>query len=99
MKNITLARLMVTATVSLAACATFAQAVIIAPTAPPPPRVEVVPAPRPGYAWDNGHWRWGHGQYVWAPGHWQPVRAGYHWVPGHWAQRGPRWRWIEGHWA
>jgi hypothetical protein len=76
-----------------------AQAVVIAPMAPPPPRVEVAPAPRPGYMWDQGRWRWEHGRYVWAPGHWQPVRAGYRWVPGHWAQRGPHWRWIEGHWA
>jgi hypothetical protein len=76
-----------------------AQAVMVSPMAPPPPRVEVVPAPRDGYVWDQGRWRWEHGRYAWAPGHWQPVRVGYHWVPGHWAQRGPHWRWIEGHWA
>lgn len=99
MKNTTLARLLAAATLSLAATASFAQEGIIAPAAPPPPRVEVMPAPRDGYVWDHGHWRWDHGQYVWAPGHWQPVRVGYHWVPGHWAERGPHWRWIEGHWA
>ena len=59
----------------------------------------LVPAPRDGYVWDQGRWRWDHGRYVWVPGHWQPVRVGYHWVPGHWAQHGPHWRWIEGHWA
>jgi hypothetical protein len=85
--------------VSLTAAPAFAQAVIVAPMAPPPPRVEVMPAPRAGYVWDQGRWRWEQGRYVWAPGHWQPVRVGYHWVPGHWAQRGPHWRWIEGHWA
>ncbi|MEX3633544.1 YXWGXW repeat-containing protein [Paraburkholderia sp. BR14320] len=82
---------------TLTATPAFAQ-VVIAPMAPPP-RVEVVPAPRDGYVWDQGRWRWEHGRYVWAPGHWQPVRVGYRWVPGHWAQRGPHWRWIEGHWA
>lgn len=99
MKKSSLVRLLVAATVSLVASATFAQEVIVAPMAPPPPRVEVMPAPRAGYAWDHGHWRWDHGQYVWIPGHWQPVRVGYHWVPGHWDQRGPHWHWVEGHWA
>jgi WXXGXW repeat (2 copies) len=99
MKNTTLARFLVAATVSLVASISFAQEIIVAPIAPPPPRVEVVPGARPGYAWDHGHWRWDHGQYLWAPGHWQPVRVGYRWVPGHWDQRGPHWRWVEGHWA
>jgi hypothetical protein len=84
---------------TLAATPASAQAVIVAPMAPPPPRVEVVPAPRAGYVWDQGRWRWDHGRYVWVPGHWQPVRVGYRWVPGHWVQRGPNWRWVEGHWA
>ncbi|WGS54860.1 YXWGXW repeat-containing protein [Paraburkholderia sp. D15] len=86
-------------TAALTATPARAQAVIVAPMAPPPPRVEVVPAPRAGYVWDQGRWRWNHGRYVWVPGHWQPVRVGYRWVPGHWVQRGPNWRWVEGHWA
>jgi len=84
---------------ALATSAVFAQAVIVAPVAPPPPRVEVMPAPRAGYVWDQGHWHWRHGRYVWIPGHWRGVRAGYHWVPGHWVARGPNWRWVPGHWA
>jgi hypothetical protein len=83
--------------VMLTAAPALAQAVIVAPMAPPTPRVEVVPAPRAGYVWDQGRWRWEHGRYVWVQGHWQPVRIGYRWVPGHWAQRGPNWRWVEGH--
>lgn len=70
---------------TLASTCAFAQTVIIAPHAPPPPRAEVVPPPRAGYAWDPGHWRWEGG--------------GYRWVPGHWAARGPNWRWVPGHWA
>ena len=62
-------------------------------------RVEVVPAPRVGYVWDKGHWRWDHGRYVWVAGHWQAERVGYHWVPGHWVAHGPNWRWVPGHWA
>ncbi|WP_374729594.1 hypothetical protein [Caballeronia choica] len=76
----------------------FSQAVIIAPSAPPPMRFEPVPPPRPGYGWDGGHWRWEGGRYVWAPGHWQPVHAGYRWMPGHWVQTAHGWRWIDGHW-
>ncbi|MFC6313944.1 hypothetical protein [Paraburkholderia dipogonis] len=59
----------------------------------------VAPAPRAGYAWDPGHWRWVQGRYVWVGGHWQAVRVGHRWVPGHWVARGPNWRWVEGHWA
>ncbi len=77
----------------------FAQAVIIAPVAPPPPRVEVVPRRLVrGYVGIRAAGV-GIGRYVWVPGHWQAVRVGYHWVPGHWVQRGPNWRWVEGHWA
>ena len=65
----------------------------------PPPRVEVIPAPRTGYVWVNGHWRWWQGAYVWEPGHWITVRVGYHWIPGHWASRGSGWVWIDGYWA
>ncbi|MEQ5843924.1 hypothetical protein N0A02_31155 [Paraburkholderia acidicola] len=100
MRTANLAKYLVATLAALAASATFAQAIIVTPTAPPPPvRVEVVPAPRAGYVWDRGHWQWINGAYAWVPGHWQLVRVGYRWVPGHWAQFGPRWRWIEGHWA
>ena len=26
--------------------------------APPPPQVDVVPAPRPGFVWAPGYWAW-----------------------------------------
>jgi hypothetical protein len=79
--------------------ASAAEVVIYAPGAPPAVRYEPVPAPRAGYVWDHGHWRYEHGHYVWIEGHWQAERVGYHWVPGHWVEHGPNWRWIEGHWA
>jgi hypothetical protein len=72
---------------------------VIAPSAPPPVRYEAMPAPRHGFVWDQGHWRWDHGRYVWVPGHWQRERVGYHWVPGHWVAHGPNYHWVEGHWA
>ncbi|MFP3563452.1 YXWGXW repeat-containing protein [Paraburkholderia sp. SIMBA_030] len=97
--RLAMATLATIAALSSAPTPASAQAIIVAPIAPPPPRVEVVPAPRVGYVWDRGRWRWDHGRYVWVGGHWQPVRAGYRWIPGHWIQRDPNWRWVEGHWA
>ena len=52
--------------------------------APPPPRVEVVPAPRVGY--------------VWAPGYWVRERRGYHWRPHRWEEHDGRWRFDRGRW-
>ena len=46
------------------------QAEIYVPTAPPPPRVEVVPVlPRERVEiehWQPGYWRWNGGEYVWS---------------------------------
>ncbi|RFP93325.1 hypothetical protein D0N73_26885, partial [Pseudomonas fluorescens] len=39
----------------------FAQTEVIIRQAPPAERVEVIPAERPGYAWDRGHWKWQRG--------------------------------------
>lgn len=84
---------------ALASTPVFAQPEIIIRQAPPHMRMEPVPMARPGYAWDNGHWRWDGRGYVWAPGHWQPMRHNARWMPGHWQARGPNWYWIEGHWV
>lgn len=81
------------------AAPSFAEIVLVAPSAPPAEIIEAAPPPRVGYVWDKGHWRWEHGRYVWAAGHWQAERVGYHWVHGHWSTSGPNWHWIEGHWA
>jgi hypothetical protein len=79
------------------------QAEIFVPTAPPPPRVEVVPvlpAERVEVErWQPGHWRWDGREHVWAEGHYvhrpQP-RA--EWIPGRWEQRPRGWVYIDGHW-
>jgi hypothetical protein len=42
--------------------------------APPPPRYEVVPAPRHGFVWAPGHWAWNGHRHVWYAGHWERVR-------------------------
>jgi hypothetical protein len=70
--------------------------------APPPARVEVVPAP-PGpqevWVWQPGHWRWNGREYVWTPGRYveKPVRTA-QWVPPEWVPRGNGWVFVEGHW-
>ena len=66
--------------------------------APPPERVEVVPAPRAGYVWAPGYWRWERGRHVWVRGYWVRGRRGYHWVPHRWEEHERRWRFEAGHW-
>jgi hypothetical protein len=75
---------------------------IVAPTAPPPPRYEVVPPPsRPAeiVQWRPGHWHWNGREYAWIGGEYiERPRPAAVWVPGHWDARGGRWVWIEGRW-
>jgi len=70
--------------------------------APPPPRVEVAPARRPGNIWSPGYWAWDHGRHVWVEGRWLEARPGEHWVPEHWVEfreeRGAHWHFEPGHW-
>jgi WXXGXW repeat (2 copies) len=80
----------------------FAQVNVFIGTPPPPPRVEVVPAPRAGHVWAPGFWRWDNGRHVWANGHWIEARRGQHWVPDHWVKyrdsNRDGWRHDAGHW-
>ncbi len=92
-------RLAVLAT-AVSGWAVTAAAQSMVPVEPPPPRVEVVPAP-PGaaYVWRPGHWAWRHGAYVWIPGHYaRAPRHGAVWVAGHWRPSGAGWVWVPGHW-
>lgn len=66
---------------------------------PPPAQMyEPVPAPRPGYVWAPGYWRWEGGHHVWTPGYWMAARRGYHWVPDRWAHVDRGWHHERGHW-
>ena len=68
-------------------------------TAPPPARVEVVPAPRRGWVWAPGHWGWRAHRHVWVRGHWVRARHGHHWAAAHWVERDGRWWFERGHWV
>ncbi|HVN35894.1 MAG TPA: YXWGXW repeat-containing protein [Casimicrobiaceae bacterium] len=65
---------------------------------PPPPRYEVVPAPRPGYVWGQGYWGWDGHKHVWHSGHWMKEHHGEHWVAENWEHRGDHWYFHGGHW-
>ena len=77
--------------------------VIIAPGAPPPPRVEARPEPpRPGMVWQEGYWQWSPQPrtYHWMSGTFaEPPRPAATWTPGHWQQQPDGWVWMPGSWS
>jgi hypothetical protein len=93
------------ATIGLAAPASAQNStVIIAPSAPPPPRIETMPAPptvsTQTMSWQAGHWVWNGSNWAWDEGHYvQAPRAQAVWEPGHWElQSSGGYVWVEGHW-
>lgn len=79
--------------------ATAAQAQIYVEVAPPAPRYEAVPAARPGYVWNGGHYEWRGNQYTWVPGQWVAARQGYEWRDARWVQRANgQWYMVGGNW-
>ncbi|MBV8466176.1 MAG: YXWGXW repeat-containing protein [Burkholderiales bacterium] len=67
-------------------------------TVPPPPIVEAVPAPRMGYVWAPGYWRWNGERHVWMPGVWVQERPGYAWIAPRWVRGDRGWYMEEGRW-
>jgi hypothetical protein len=67
-------------------------------TAPPPPRVERVPAARRGYVWAPGYWNWNGRRHVWVKGNWVRERRGYAYRPHEWVERDGRWILQRGGW-
>ena len=78
--------------------AASADRVIVINDAPPPPRHEVIPAPRHGYVWAPGYWQWRNGHHVWVRGHWERERHGMYWHPSRWEQRDGRYVFERGGW-
>ena len=75
-----------------------AQVVVYLNTAPPPVRIEAVPAPRTGYMWSNGHWQHDGSQYVWSSGDWQAARPGYTYVQPTWVESNGRYAYAPPRW-
>lgn len=66
--------------------------------APPPPVVEVVPAPRAGFVWVPGVYEWRHHRHVWVGGHWVRARSGYYYAPSRWEPHEGRYAYYAGGW-
>ena len=81
-----------------AASVSLAAAEIISESAPPAPKVEIMPPARDGYVWSPGHWEWSGHSYYWIGGSWVVQRRGAHYVPSSWEQRGAQWHFVKEHW-
>ena len=75
---------------------------VIAETAPPVNRVEIVPpeAEWPaGQAWIGGHWEYHGRRHEWIPGRYEARRPGHHWEPHRWEPgEGGKYRRTGGEW-
>ena len=67
--------------------------------APPPMRIEAVPAPRHGYIWAPGYWNWHGNGHVWVAGSYMRERHGYRYSEPRWEQRDGRWYQERGRWS
>jgi WXXGXW repeat (2 copies) len=86
---------------ALIATSALAQVTVVVPTAPPPPRVEVMPAPpRGGVVWQPGYYKWSGREHVWVEGRYaDPPRPGVRWVAPTWDHRDNGWVYLDGRWG
>ncbi len=91
----------VVASLGMAAGPTTAAVNVSVDVAPPPPRHEVMPAPRRGYDWTPGYWAWdaGRHRHVWVAGTWVRSRPGYVYTQPTWVEHDGRWQHRRGAWA
>ena len=75
-----------------------AASVVYVQIGPPPMREEIIPAPRRGYAWAPGYWRWHNQQHVWVNGNWVRERPGYRYITPQWQENNGRWNMRSGRW-
>ena len=74
--------------------------VVVVRSAPPPPRVEVIPVrPSPRHVWIGGHWGRHRDNWGWISGRYEakPHERAV-WVQDRWERRGDEWRYAPGHW-
>ena len=67
-------------------------------TAPPPDRVEVVPAPRTGFVYEPGHYVYDGEKYLWQEGKFFQEREGQRYVPHAFEKRGDLYYFRPGYW-
>jgi hypothetical protein len=96
MRNLLLCALIALSSVAMPASA---QINISIGAAPPPVRYEAVPAPRSGYVWAPGYWRWQDPRHVWTNGRWIEARPGHYWVADRWEPKDGHHHYKAGHWA
>ena len=76
-----------------------AQQTVHAPSAPPPPRAESVPAsPAPGLVWAAGYWQWDGAQFVWIAGRWDVAQSGAQWQAPRWQVQAGGAIFVPGRW-
>lgn len=97
LKKLLFAAMLAASTIGLAPPAVARYVVV--QTAPPPLRVEAVPAPRVGYVWVPGYWDWRGHRHVWVGGLWVRHRPGYRYYKPRWVERGGRWSLERGRWG
>ena len=70
----------------------------LAPSLPPPPRVESPPpSPSADTVWISGYWLWRDGKWEWTGGRWEKAQGRYY-VPGRYKQTPRGWIWEPGRW-
>jgi hypothetical protein len=97
-RNLILGSMLTAAAIALPAGAQARTVEFEVDVAPPAPRVEVVPAVRPGYVYEPGYWAYDGKQYTWSEGRFIAEREGHRYVPHVYEQRGQRWVFRAGHW-
>ncbi len=98
-KSVLAAALLAASLGTLSASAGAAQIGLSINVAPPPPRVEMVPAPRRGYVWTPGYWNWNGRRHVWVGGNWVRARRGYVYAQPQWMERDGHWVLRRGGWG
>ena len=97
-RNLILGSMLTAAAVALPAGAQARAVELEVDVAPPAARVEVAPAPRPGFVYAPGYWQYDGKQYTWTEGRFIADREGHRYVVPAYEPRGQRWVFRAGHW-
>ena len=98
-KNILFAAMIATSVGAITMTAPAAARDVYVRVAPPPPREEILPAPRRGHVWAPGYWDYRGKRHVWVKGNYMRERPGHRWEEHRWVERDGRWQLQRGRWA